>query len=237
MGAGCPLLRMAPGACDASRGDRPGPAPVWPRAAIPQRPRPPPGPVSWRGGRRRPPARRAPRPLGRAACAAAPPARVGRAGGTVRHRRTTWWAHRAATATAAGRVVSAAPAAGVGSVLPPDERPVRDAPGEAGPRTATRPPGRHAGAARDGRRGAGQGRRCPRDQERVLPHGTRRAHTWGEARVSTAAGAPAEPPGSRHHALEGPRWSRGKRSRGADVVLFAAWRGPGDVGVRCRVLT
>jgi hypothetical protein len=53
MGALCPLMRMAPGACDDSRGDRPCPDPVWQRAAIPPLPRPLPVPRSPRAWRRR----------------------------------------------------------------------------------------------------------------------------------------------------------------------------------------
>jgi len=67
MGAVCPWMRRAPGACDASHGDRPCPAPVWKRAAILPRPRPLPVPMSLRGGRLRgpevsptPPVRRRP---------------------------------------------------------------------------------------------------------------------------------------------------------------------------------
>ena len=53
MGALCPLMRMAPGACDDSRGDRPCPDPMWQRAAIPPLPRPLPVPRSPRAWRRR----------------------------------------------------------------------------------------------------------------------------------------------------------------------------------------
>jgi hypothetical protein len=64
-GRGCPVRRRATGARDASPGDRPCPAPGWPRAALPPRPRPRPGPGSWRGGRRRWPEGRPTRPARR----------------------------------------------------------------------------------------------------------------------------------------------------------------------------
>jgi hypothetical protein len=50
-----------------------------------------------------------------------------------------------------------------------------------------------------------------RDQERVLPHLTRRAKTLGYALGRTAEGAPAAPPGSRDHSLEGLLLSIGGR--------------------------
>jgi hypothetical protein len=60
----------------------------------------------------------------------------------------------------------------------------------------------------------------PRDQERVVPHVTRRANTLGDALVSTAEGASAEPPGSRGNSLEGPPLSRDKLSLRADFANF-----------------
>jgi hypothetical protein len=62
----------------------------------------------------------------------------------------------------------------------------------------------------------------PRDQERVVPHVTRRANTLGDALVSTAEGASAEPPGSRGNSLEGPPLSRDRLSLGADAPMFSA---------------